>query len=96
MVNALSDDYSFTAAGNFGAQTESINNYADKFIGDIALRAGNARANSDVTTKLMEQTKTTIQNISAVNIDEEMANLIDLEAKYEGLGNHDRNDTGNV
>jgi len=83
MNNAFKTNYSFAAAGNFSAQTETLNNYIDKIIGDTAYRANNAELNRDITTSLMQQTKNSIENISGVNIDEEMANLIDLEAKYE-------------
>jgi flagellar hook-associated protein 1 FlgK len=83
MNDSFTTNFTFAAAGNFGAQSENLNNYADKIIGDIALRAGNARANREITTSLLTQTETSLQNLSAVNIDEEMANLIDLEAKYE-------------
>jgi flagellar hook-associated protein 1 FlgK len=86
-INALSavldTQYSFNAAGNFATQTESINNYIDKMIADAAFFAQSTRENANISTSLMEQTKSTLQNISGVNIDEEMANLVDLQAKYE-------------
>lgn len=83
MSNAFKVDTTYNAAGNFSAQTESLNNYIDKIISDAAYRTNNAEANRDVSITLIEQAKTTLQNLSAVNVDEELANLIDLEAKYE-------------
>lgn len=83
MNDVFTTNYSFNAAGNFSAQTENLFNYIDKIIGDTAYQASNAELNRDITISLMQQTKNTLQNISGVNIDEEMANLIDLEAKYE-------------
>ena len=83
MHDAFTNRYSFNAAGNFAAQSENINNYIQKIISDVAYRGSNAESNSNVTKTLMDQTKTALQNLSGVNIDEEMANLIDLEAKYE-------------
>jgi flagellar hook-associated protein 1 FlgK len=81
--DVISNSYSFNAAGNFAAQTKSLDNYIDSIIADAAYRASNADQNATITKSLMDQTKTTLQNLSGVNIDEEMAHLIDLEAKYE-------------
>ncbi len=83
MKNAFTTDTTYAAAGNFAAQTDSLSNYVDKIISDAAYRTNNSLTNRDISVSLMQQTKTTLQNISAVNIDEELANLIDLEAKYE-------------
>lgn len=81
--DAFTNDYNFVAAGNFAAQTENLGNYISSFISNAALQTSNAESNRDISVALTEQTKTTLQNISAVNVDEELANLIDLEAKYE-------------
>jgi flagellar hook-associated protein 1 FlgK len=83
LSTAFSTSYSYAAAGNFAAQNDSLNNYIDKIISDVAFRANNAKTDADITSNLMQQTKNTLQNLSGVNIDEEMAYLIDLEAKYE-------------
>lgn len=74
--------YSFNAAGNFAGQTETLDAYVDKIIANIAVRANNASEEALTTTLILEQTKTTLENLTGVNVDEEMANLIDLEAKY--------------
>ena len=63
MNNVFTTTTSFAAAGNFATQTETLNNYIDKIIGDAAYRANDARSNTEITTSLLEQTKTTIQNI---------------------------------
>jgi len=81
--NALTTNYSFNAAGDFSAQTESINKYMNKIIANAAYSAENASDNARITTSLMEETKSSLENLSGVNIDEELAYLIDLEAKYE-------------
>ena len=83
MQDVFITNYSFNAAGNFAAQTESLSRYIDKIIGDTSYRANNAAVNRDINQSLLEQTKTSLENLSGVNVDEEMANLIDLEAKYE-------------
>jgi flagellar hook-associated protein 1 FlgK len=74
--------YSFNAAGNFAGQTETLDAYVDKIIANIAVRANNASEEALTTTLILEQTKTTLENLTGVNVDEEMANLIDLESKY--------------
>ena len=83
MNDVFTSSYSFAAAGTFPSQSETLNNFIDKIISDTAFRASNAASDASITLALMEQTKSTLENMSAVNIDEEMANLIDLEAKYE-------------
>jgi len=79
---ALSSTLSFNAAGNFSAQSETLDRYIDKLISNIAVRASNAADAAETSTLVLEQTKTTFQNLTGVNVDEEMTNLIDLEAKY--------------
>ena len=83
MHDAFTSAYSFAAAGNFAAQSDSLTNYIDNLISDVAYRASNAETTASIAQSLMDQTKSTLENMSGVNIDEEMANLIDLEAKYE-------------
>jgi len=83
IISAFETDFSYNAAGNFAAQTDTIDNYIDKIIADAALRANSAMTDAKIGETLVNQTKTTLANLSAVNIDEEMTNLIDLEAKYE-------------
>ncbi|MEC7701509.1 MAG: flagellar hook-associated protein FlgK [Pseudomonadota bacterium] len=79
---ALSSTLSFNAAGNFSAQSETLDRYIYKLISNIAVRASNAADAAETSTLVLEQTKTTFQNLTGVNVDEEMTNLIDLEAKY--------------
>lgn len=80
---AFTASYSFSAAGNFVAQTESINKYADKIMADIASRASNAASAAENTVALLERSKNNLLNLTGVNIDEEMAHIVDLEAKYD-------------
>lgn len=82
MNDAFTTFYSFNAAGNFAAQTETLDAYVDKIISNIAVRTANAQEETLTTQLVLEQTKTTLENLTGVNVDEEMANLIDLEAKY--------------
>jgi flagellar hook-associated protein 1 FlgK len=81
--DALTGNHTFNAAGNFAAQTESVDKYMDKIISDAAFSAKNSAYMVIISQSLMNETKSTLENLSGVNIDEEMAHLIDLEAKYE-------------
>lgn len=83
MVNSFETSFSFNAAGNFAAQTDTIDNYIDKIISNAAFRANDKTTDAEIGESLVNQTRTTLANLSAVNIDEEMTVLIDLEAKYE-------------
>ena len=83
MQNLFSASVSFSAAGNFGAQSSSLDRYVDKIMSDIASRADNASEEYSTVNILYEQTKTSLQNLSGVNIDEEMAQIVELESKYE-------------
>lgn len=83
MNQAFQTSFSFNAAGNFVAQTESINNYAEKIMGSIANRGNTAQINRNASELLVEQSRGILDNETGVNIDEEMTILIDLEAKFE-------------
>ena len=83
MNEAFTNSYSFASAGNFVSQSNTLDAYADKIMADIATRANNALEEAETTGLLLEQTRTTLLNLTGVNVDEEMTHLIDLEAKYE-------------
>ncbi|MGB0719124.1 MAG: flagellar hook-associated protein FlgK [Bdellovibrionales bacterium] len=83
LSQSVTGSASFAAAGNFAAQTNSLDSYADNILSDIARQASSTRQTSDNVTLLMEQTQTQFQNLIGVNIDEEMTKIIDLEAKYQ-------------
>ncbi len=87
IASALSDIFTstqnFDAAGNFNSQNKTLSGYAANIISDVASRASNAADAADATAYLMDQTKTALQNLTGVNIDEEMAYIIELESKYD-------------
>tara|TARA_R110002124_G_scaffold233406_1_gene398653 strand:+ start:3112 stop:4848 length:1737 start_codon:yes stop_codon:yes gene_type:complete len=82
MNDAFSATQNFAAAGNFSSQSTSLDAYANKIIANIAIRADDASEEAATTSLLLDQTKTALSNLTGVNVDEEMANLIDLESKY--------------
>lgn len=83
LQNLLTSNVSFDAAGDFGAKTTSFDLYIDQIMSSIASQASNASDEYDTVNALYEQTKTSLENISGVNIDEEMARIIELESQYQ-------------
>lgn len=83
MNELLTTPVSFAAAGNFGAQNETLDVYADKIMSDAANRADNAAKNAETVSFLLDQTKSTLDNMTGVNIDEEMTKIVDLQARYQ-------------
>jgi len=83
MNEAMTADTAFNAAGNFAAQTTSLDSYADSIVSNIANEASVAQDRADTATLIAEQTATDLRNLTGVNIDEEMTHIVDLEAKYE-------------
>ena len=81
--NLFDAGVTFAAAGSFAAQTETLSNYSSNIISSIAKRADTLTQRADVTAFLFGETQQSFQNQTGVNVDEEMANLVDLEAKYK-------------
>lgn len=83
MNNAFTTATSFSAAGDFAAQNETLSNYTNKLISSVATKASNASSSADMHQSLLDQTKSSLENLVGVNIDEEMANITQLQAKYQ-------------
>ncbi|PZQ44773.1 MAG: hypothetical protein DI551_09430 [Micavibrio aeruginosavorus] len=83
LVSAMSGKISFAVAGNFAAQTVSISSYANSIISNAAATASTANSKSETAQLLYDQTKSTMENKTGVNIDEETANLTVLENHYQ-------------
>jgi flagellar hook-associated protein 1 len=83
LADAMSGKVSFSAAGNFVAQNVTISSYTSSIISNAATRADTANGQSETAQLMYEQTKTTMENKTGVNIDEETANLTVLESHYQ-------------
>jgi len=79
---ALTGNVSFSAAGGFSAQSTSLSNYANKIVAHVANASENANKESDTAKNLYEGLKTTMENATGVNIDEETAKMVELESQY--------------
>lgn len=87
-ILAISDSFtaeniSFNAAGNFTAQVTSLSEYANNILSNAATRANNAEIKATSTTIAYENTKTTLNNLTGVNTDEESAKLIQYENAFQ-------------
>jgi flagellar hook-associated protein 1 FlgK len=83
MNDAFTANHNFAAAGNFSAQTETLTGYTTKIIADISQSASRALDDAETSSLLLEETQTTLLNLTGVNIDEEMTRLVELQSKYE-------------
>lgn len=79
----FSSDVSFNAAGDFAAQDTSLSNYAIKIMSAIATAASNSSDAADSAASVYEQTSESLINLTGVNVDEEMANIVELQSQYE-------------
>lgn len=83
MQDAFSSNMSFAAAGGFSAGSFSLSSYANKITAAIASQADQADGEYSSVSAVYAQTKTSLQNLSGVNIDEEMTRIVELQSKYE-------------
>lgn len=79
----LTDDQSFSAAGELGARSRSLSEYAADFISLATLRADNAGDAAELKSQVLEDLSATLASKSGVNIDEETAELSILEISYQ-------------
>ncbi len=83
MSQILKTNVSFGAAGNFGAQSNTLQSYAQAIMADGSNQARLAEDLAQTSALTFEQTKEVIDGISGVNIDEETTKLISLENIYQ-------------
>ncbi len=87
LVAALTGDQSFDAAGQLGAQSESIGGYAAELTASIAREADNADTNAQSANLIYDNLMAAIAEQSGVNLDEETAELSILENNYSAMAN---------
>jgi flagellar hook-associated protein 1 FlgK len=83
LKSALTTSRSFAAAGGFSAQTTSLRSYATAFVSSAAQKIsdGSDAASSSQSTYQAAQAR--LDNLTNVNVDEELANLQSLEQQYQ-------------
>ncbi len=74
--------FSFEKAGNLGAQTTSLQNYAGAFYQDIATQSASAASNKTTQDDRLTEAQSRQSNNSGVNLDEELSNMIMYQKAY--------------
>jgi flagellar hook-associated protein 1 len=83
VATSLVSNTAFGAAGNFGAQTNTITRYIEAFMADGANKARLAEGEFETAQLVFQQTKDILTNTTAVNVDEETARLLELQNAYQ-------------
>jgi flagellar hook-associated protein 1 FlgK len=79
----LTTSVSFAATGSQAARTVSLSSYASSFVSGAATMIAAAASQSEASTAASEAATSRLQNLTAVNIDEELANLTQYQTQYE-------------
>lgn len=80
---ALSTATSIPAAGNFPAQTSSLQSYVSSLVANAATLIANAASQASTTKATYNAANTQLQNLTSVNTDEEMAHLTAFQQQYQ-------------
>ncbi len=83
LVTSLSSKQSFSAAGTMGAQSSLIGNYISSFLSSVATQASSAADHADLAQSTYETTKSTLENSTGVNVDEETIKITEYQNQYE-------------
>lgn len=79
----LTRSVSFAATGSQATRTVSLSSYASNFVSGAATMIAAAASQSEASTAASEAATSRLQNLTAVNIDEELANLTQYQTQYE-------------
>lgn len=86
-IEAISDLFdtavSFSAAGDFAAQNVTLSTYVGKVMSAIATEASSAKTLYETANDAYETTVSNYENLTGVNVDEEMAMMVELQSQYE-------------
>ena len=83
MAKILTSNVSFAAAGNFSAQTNTLNRYIEAFIADGSTQAKLADDQYETTNAIYKTSKDALNNTSGVNVDEETTKMLSLQNSYQ-------------
>ena len=82
LQNLSTQKNSFDAAGNLGAQTTSLQNYASAFYQDISTQSSNASTNQTTAADRLTEAQSRVSSNSGVSLDEELSALIKYQQAY--------------
>jgi len=83
LSTVLTSSVSFAATGSQAAKTVSLAAYAASFVSGAATMIAAAATQSANSTAASDAATSRLQNLTAVNIDEELANLTQYQSQYE-------------
>lgn len=83
LSSLLISSVSFAAIGSQGAKSTSLSSYASGFVSGAATMIAAAASQSQASTAAGDAATSRLQNLTAVNIDEELANLAQYQTQYE-------------
>ncbi|PZP56752.1 MAG: hypothetical protein DI586_02685 [Micavibrio aeruginosavorus] len=83
MAQILKSNVPFDAAGNFSAQNSTLARYMESIIANGATRASLAKSQYETANAIFSESKEALNNKTGVNIDEETANMLELQNHYE-------------
>jgi flagellar hook-associated protein 1 FlgK len=83
LSSLLTSSVSFAATGGQAAKSVSLSSYASSFVSGAATMIAAASTQSASSTAASDAATSRLQNLTAVNIDEELANLTQYQTQYE-------------
>jgi flagellar hook-associated protein 1 FlgK len=82
MQGLATQQLAFEKVGNLGKQTASLQNYAASLYQDIATQASSAATAKTTQTDRLTEAQSRLSNLSGVNLDEELSNMIMYQKAY--------------
>jgi flagellar hook-associated protein 1 FlgK len=83
LADLLNNNVSFAAAGDFAAQSNTLQRYAQAFMSAAASNADLAQKAADTSQEIFNASNDLLTSSSGVNIDEETAKLLQYQNQYE-------------
>jgi flagellar hook-associated protein 1 FlgK len=82
MARRLTDDITFAAAGGLPPSTTTLAGYGGAILSVNSVEAANVASTLIFKETLVQGLSTSVANVSAVNIDEELANMVLFQNSY--------------
>lgn len=82
LQNVGTAQQSFAAAGDFGARSATLGDYAASFYQDVALASQTASSNSTAQDDRLQEAQSRQSQVSGVSLDEELTNMTTYQQAY--------------
>lgn len=83
IADMLNSNVSFSAAGDFTAQSNTLQRYIQAFMSNVASEASLAQRETDTSAAVYKASADLLSSAAGVNIDEETAKLLQYQNQYE-------------